>query len=148
MDSRSLDFIDEVLKSTGGEGVDVILNSLAGEAIPKALEILRPYGRFIELGKRDIMENAQIRLLPFRKAISFASLDLTWLPAMRPGLMNRMLRELGELIAEGVLKPLPTRFFPISEPGKAFAFMSQGTHIGKVTFLVKGQEVLIEERPN
>jgi len=148
MDSRSLDFVEEVLKSTGGEGVDVILNSLAGEAIPKGLEILRPYGRFIELGKRDIMENAQIGLLPFSKAITLASLDLTWLPAARPGLMNSMLREVGGLINEGVLKPLPTRFFPISEPGKAFSFMSQGTHIGKVVFLVKGQEVMIDERLN
>jgi epothilone synthetase B len=145
MDSRSLDFVDEVLKSTVGEGVDVILNSLAGEAILKGLEILRPYGRFIELGKRDIMENAQIGLLPFSKAITLASLDLTWLPAMRPGLMNGMLREVGLLINERVFKPLPTRFFPISEPAKAFTFMSQGTHIGKVVFLVKGQEVLLDE---
>jgi NADPH:quinone reductase-like Zn-dependent oxidoreductase len=59
--------------------------------------------------------------------------------------MNSMLREVGMLINERVFKPLPTRFFPISEPAKAFTFMSQGTHIGKVVFLVKGQEVLLDE---
>src|SRR5204862_5779723 len=60
MDSRSLSWVDDVLAATNGEGVDVILNSLAGEAIPKGLEILRPFGRFCEIGKRDIYANAPI----------------------------------------------------------------------------------------
>lgn len=148
MDSRSLEFIDDVLKSTDGEGVDVILNSLAGEAIPKGLGILRPYGRFIEIGKRDIMENAQIGLLPFSKGISLTAVDLSWLQSMRPGLLNSMLREIASLFADETFKPLPARFFSISEPAKAFSFMSRGTHIGKVVFLVQGQEVLVEERLN
>jgi acyl transferase domain-containing protein/NADPH:quinone reductase-like Zn-dependent oxidoreductase len=67
--SRTLDFADDVMRATGGEGVDVVLNSLAGEAVTKNLEILRPFGRFLELGKRDFYENSRIGLRPFRHNI-------------------------------------------------------------------------------
>ena len=146
MDSRSMDFAEEIVKLTGGEGVDVVLNSLAGEAIAKGLEILRPYGRFIELGKRDIMENRQIGLLPFSKSISFTSVDFSWLSSLRPGFLQSMFHQIMELYDKGVFKPLPAQFFPISEAAKAFSFMARGTHIGKIVFLVKGQDTLVEER--
>ena len=53
MDSRSLSFVDEVRDRTRGEGVDVVLNALAGDFIPASLGLLRPFGRFLEIGKRD-----------------------------------------------------------------------------------------------
>ena len=76
MDSRSLAFADEVLKLTEGEGVDLVLNSLAGEAIDKSLSILRPFGRFIEIGKTDIYKNRKIGMRPLRKNISVFVVDL------------------------------------------------------------------------
>ncbi len=66
MDSRSLDFADQIMASTNGRGVDLVLNSLTGEALTKGLEILAPYGRFLEIGKRDIYQNTRIGLLPFQ----------------------------------------------------------------------------------
>src|SRR5690606_24657404 len=47
--SRSLDFAEQILADTGREGVDVVLNSLPGEAITKSLGILRAHGRFLEI---------------------------------------------------------------------------------------------------
>ena len=76
MDSRSLAFADEVLALTEGEGVDLVLNSLAGDAIDKGLSILRPYGRFIEIGKTDIYKNRKIGMRPLRKNISMFVVDL------------------------------------------------------------------------
>ena len=76
MDSRSLAFADEVLKLTDGEGVDLVLNSLSGEAIDKSLSILRPVGRFIEIGKTDIYKNRKIGMRPLRKNISMFVVDL------------------------------------------------------------------------
>ena len=67
MDSRSLDFADEVLERTGGRGVDVILNSLPGEAIPRGMAALADYGRFLEIGKRDIYQNTRLGLQPFQQ---------------------------------------------------------------------------------
>jgi NADPH:quinone reductase-like Zn-dependent oxidoreductase/acyl transferase domain-containing protein len=52
--SRSTAFADEILADTNREGVDVVLNSLPGEAISKSLSILRAYGRVLEIGKKDI----------------------------------------------------------------------------------------------
>lgn len=72
MDSRSLEFADEVMRHTNGEGVDIVLNSLAGEAIAKGISALRHYGRFLEIGKRDIYQNGQLGLLPFRNNLSFS----------------------------------------------------------------------------
>ena len=66
MDSRSLDFADEILEITSGYGVDVVLNSLPGEAITKSISILAAYGRFLEIGKTDIYQNRRIGLLPFQ----------------------------------------------------------------------------------
>ena len=69
--SRSLSFADEILAQTDGKGVDVVLNSLAGEAINLNLRVLKPFGRFLELGKRDFYENTKIGLRPFRNNISY-----------------------------------------------------------------------------
>src|SRR5207249_7340117 len=60
IDSRRGDFAESVLKITGGKGVDVVLNALAGEAIPMGLSCLAEFGRFIEIGKRDIYQNSRI----------------------------------------------------------------------------------------
>src|SRR5690606_26910039 len=74
-DSRSLSFAQDVLDATGGEGVDVVLNSLAGEAMRRSLDVLRPFGRFLELGKRDFFENTPIGLRPFKSNISYFGID-------------------------------------------------------------------------
>src|SRR6185436_14650032 len=65
MDSRALSFGDEARERTGGRGVDIVLNSLSGSAIAQGVRCLAPYGRFIELGKRDIIDNARLGLAPF-----------------------------------------------------------------------------------
>ena len=67
-----------------GEGVDVVLNSLAGEAVSKNLEILRPFGRLLELGKRDFYENNRIGLRPFRHNIRYFAVDADQIMALRP----------------------------------------------------------------
>ena len=67
MNSRTLDFAQEVMQRTAGEGVDVVLNSLGGEFINAGLAVLRRYGRFLELGKRDIFQNHPDRPPAFRE---------------------------------------------------------------------------------
>ena len=71
IDSRRADFAEAVMELTGGKGVDVVLNSLAAEAIPMGLSCLAQFGRFIEIGKRDIYQNSRIPLWPMRKNASF-----------------------------------------------------------------------------
>ena len=132
MDSRSLDFADEVLQRTGGRGVDVILNSLPGEAIPRGIASLADYGRFLEIGKRDIYQNARLGLLPFHKNLSFFAIDLDRVIRERPALLGSMLRDVVRRVSGGQLTPLPHRAWPIADGVDAFRFMQHGRHIGKV----------------
>ncbi|GGX54226.1 type I polyketide synthase [Streptomyces noursei] len=131
LDSRSLEFADQVREITHGRGVDVVLNSLAGEAITRSLELLRPGGRFLELGKRDIYENKPLLLRPFGNNIAFFGVDLTkvlnspaHLESLRQDMTSATLRE--------AWRPLPHSVFPTARVADAFALLQHSRHIGKV----------------
>ena len=144
MDSRSLAFADEVRQATGGEGVDVVLNSLAGEAIARSLAVLRPFGRFLEIGKRDIYRNAPLPLAPFQKSLSYFAIDLDRMIRERPAYVGALLREVVDIVEQGTLSPLPLRAFPVGEVADAFRHMAQAHHIGKVVVRVHGEDPQIE----
>ena len=131
-DSRSLAFADDILADTDGRGVDVVLNSLAGEAINRNLRILKPFGRFIELGKRDFYENTKIGLRPFRNNISYFGVDADQLMSERPALTRRLFGEMMRLFEEGVLHPLPYHAFEAEDIVDAFRYMQQARQIGKI----------------
>jgi NADPH:quinone reductase-like Zn-dependent oxidoreductase/acyl carrier protein len=138
VDSRTLAFADDIRAITGGEGVDVVLNSLAGEAIRKGLSILRPYGRFVELGKRDFYADSKLGLSPFRNNIQFFGVDIDRLLADRPALARQLFEELASLLDRGVFHPLPHRVYPIARAGEAFRSMQQSRHIGKIVVTISG----------
>jgi NADPH:quinone reductase-like Zn-dependent oxidoreductase/aryl carrier-like protein len=144
-DSRSLEFADEVLDVTDGRGVDIVLNSLAGEGIRKGMNVLAPYGRFLEIGKRDIYANSKIGMRPFRKNLAFMAIDLDAAMRERPELQAELFRELMQMIEKGELGPLPFRVFPASNVAGAFRYMAQAKHIGKV--LVSFQEPEVPVAP-
>ncbi|MFI6457482.1 SDR family NAD(P)-dependent oxidoreductase [Streptosporangium amethystogenes] len=131
-DSRSLDFADQVLEVTGGAGVDMVVNCLAGQAVDEGLRILAPFGRFVELGKRDIAENRPLPLAPFAKSLSFHAVEAFSLAGRRPALVGAMLREVVDAVAAGDLSPLPVTAFPAVEAEAAFRHMASARHIGKV----------------
>lgn len=132
LDSRSVAFADEIMQITDGQGVDVVLNSLAGEALTKSFLLLAHHGRFLELGKRDIHLNHQLSLAPFEQSITFAAIDISLLLRERPKLMMKLLREIMEQFEERKLHPLPTTLFPLAKTIDAFRFLAQAKHIGKV----------------
>jgi acyl carrier protein len=132
LDSRSLAFADEVMARTGGRGVDVVLNSLAGEAMSRSLGVLKPFGRFLELGKRDFYENTRIGLRPLRNNIAYFAIDADQLMRERPELTRRLLSELMALFKNGRLKPLAYRAFTAADAVEAFRYMQQSKQIGKV----------------
>ena len=131
-DSRSLAFADEILAQTGGKGVDVVLNSLAGEAINRNFRVLKPFGRFLELGKRDFYENTKIGLRPFRNNISYFGIDADQLMQARPDLTRSLFAEVMALFTEGVLHPLPYHVFEAEDIVDAFRYMQQARQIGKI----------------
>ena len=131
-DSRSLAYADEVLALTDGRGVDVVLNSLAGEAINRNFQVLKPFGRFLELGKRDFYQNTRIGLRPFRNNISYFGIDADQLMSERPDLTRRLFGQMMELFEQGILHPLPFREFDANHVTEAFRYMQQARQIGKI----------------
>jgi NADPH:quinone reductase-like Zn-dependent oxidoreductase/acyl carrier protein len=145
MDSRSLTFGKEVKELTNGQGVDMVLNSLTGEALQQSFAALGAYGRFLEIGKRDIYQNSRLGMEPFKQNLSFFAIDLARLAAERPAMLGAMLRELMAYFEDRVLHPLPMTVFPMSEASEAFRRMAQAKHTGKVVFsFVEQQPVLIQ----
>ncbi len=132
LNSRSLDYADRVMEITKGAGVDVILNSLAGEAILKNLNILKPFGRFLEIGKRDFYDNSRIGLRPFRNNLSYFGIDADTLLIERPALAQRLFAQVIAQFADGTLTPLPHQVIPISRAQEAFRAMQQSRHLGKL----------------
>lgn len=131
-DSRSLGFAEAILAQTDGEGVDVVLNSLSGEALRRSLRILRPFGRMVELGKRDFYEDSRIGLRPFRNNIGYFGFDADQLMAHRPQLAREVLRELMQRFEGGDLHPLPHRAFAAADIDVAFRQMQGAQQLGKI----------------
>ena len=130
-DSRSGAFAEDVRRVTG-EGVAVVLNSLSGEAMERSIGILRPFGRFVELGKRDYVANTHIGLRPFRRNLSYFGVDLDQLLIEEPATSRLLLRAVMRLFKSGDLVPLPYRVFAAAETVEAFRLMQQSGHVGKL----------------
>ncbi|MFF3396181.1 SDR family NAD(P)-dependent oxidoreductase [Streptomyces sp. NPDC002669] len=139
MDSRTLDFTEQTRQATDGQGVDVVLNSLAGPAIRAGLETLRPFGRFIELGVRDILADAPLKLAPLRHNITFSTVDLIELQQQRPELFATVFREAMDHIAAQRLKPLLCTEYPLDRAADAFHLMARAGHLGKIVLTVPDQ---------
>ncbi|MEU1284231.1 type I polyketide synthase [Kitasatospora sp. NPDC005856] len=138
LDSRSADWADRLAELTAGAGVDVVLNSLPGDAIRRGIESLAPGGRFVELGKRDIHEDLRLGLLPFARALTLTAVDFDLLTRTRPEVVGRILRETVRLVAEGSLARLPYTAHPLSGTVTAFRTMAAAEHIGKLVITVEG----------
>ncbi|WP_327226529.1 type I polyketide synthase [Streptomyces platensis] len=136
MDSRTLEFGERTREATHGEGVDVVLNSLSGAAIRTGLEALRPFGRFVELGVRDILADAPLGMLPLRHNISLSTVDLIELRRNRPDTFATVWQEVLAAFEEGRLKPLHCTEYPLSEATTAFRTMAAAEHVGKLVLTV------------
>ncbi len=132
LDSRSLDFVSGVRGLTGGAGVDLVLNSLFSEAMERSIELVKPFGRFLELGKRDYYADRKIGLRPFRRNVSYFGIDADQLLVNVPDVTRRIFTEIGQLFADEQLTPLPYRAFAYDEIGNAFRLMQNAGHIGKI----------------
>jgi epothilone polyketide synthase D len=143
MDSRSLEFTEQVLRATNGTGVDVVFNSLSGAAIEASFATLAPEGRFIEIAKRDIHANRPLGLGYFKNAISYSHLDLSGMVMRRPQQVGDLLREVVDLFARGTFRPLPVELFPISHASEAFHKMAQARHQGKLALSLVESDVNI-----
>jgi acyl transferase domain-containing protein/NADPH:quinone reductase-like Zn-dependent oxidoreductase/acyl carrier protein len=125
--SRTLEFKEHFLSATDGQGMDVILDSLAGEFVDASLDLLSEGGRFIEMGKTDIRDTEEVA--KSHPGVFYRAFDLF---EAGPERLEGMFGELLELFGSGVLEPLPVSAWDIHCAPQAFRFMSQARHTGKI----------------
>lgn len=147
MDSRSLGFVEQILDATGGEGVDIVVNSLSGEALEANLRVLASDGVLLELGKRDIYADGQLPLGHFKKRLTVTAVDIAGLKIERPAVFARLFRDVMERLNDATLPPLPTQSFPLSEARMVFRTMAAGEHIGKLV-LDTGPDIDVQIVPD
>ncbi|MBZ0294961.1 MAG: type I polyketide synthase [Anaerolineae bacterium] len=142
LNSRTLEFADEIQQLTSGEGVDIVLNSLTGDFIPRSLSVLRESGHFMEIGKAGIWDEAQMR--DSRPDAHYEIIYLGDVCASDPALIQEMLQAIVRGLEAGSLKPLPLQVFPLFDAVDAFRYMAQARHIGKIVLsqdVTRGQLV-------
>ncbi len=145
--SRSLNFARQVMDATRGQGVDAVLNSLSGEAIPAGISVLRPFGRFLELGKRDFYADSPLRLHPFSRNLSFFGIDVDQLLSCRVGPTLNLLQELMQKFEKRQFRPLPFTCYPRVRTADAFQAMQQSAHIGKLVVLMDDKKSGVRPLP-
>ncbi len=141
-DSRTTAFGQEILDATDGAGVDMALNSLTGEGfIEASLSCLAQGGRFVEMGRMDILSEEEMAAV--RPDVSYAILMIDVLKEEEPARAGDILRRVTARLAAGELKPLIHARWPVAEAGRAMKCMQGGRHIGKIVFanspLVRGR---------
>ncbi|MDX2939319.1 SDR family NAD(P)-dependent oxidoreductase [Streptomyces ipomoeae] len=130
-DSRTLAFLDHFLESTSGRGVDVVLNSLAGDFVDASLRLLPRGGHFLEMGKTDIRDAEEVAW--DHPGVVYRAFDLM---TTDPEDIRRMLAGLSTLFDSGVLRPLPLAAWDIRRAPEAFRHLSQARHLGKLALTV------------
>ncbi len=136
-DSRSATFADSIRADQKGAGVDVVLGAVSGESQRAGLSLLNAHGRYLEIGKRDIIENTGLPLHVFNKNLLFSAIDFDRLMQNRPKTAARVARDVSALFESGDLQAIPVKVFPASEVADAFRYMSQAKHTGKVVVDVR-----------
>ena len=140
------------MEATGGEGVDVVLNSLAGRHLALCLEALRPGGWHCEIGKVDIYSDNPLGLYVFRKNLRFAAIDVDRLMVDDPRLLRRLSQTCLDLLERGELPPLPITVYDYEDYAKALRLMTSGKHQGKLVLKAPPARVhprfpIVDRRP-
>jgi fatty acid synthase len=135
--SRDASFREVVLRGTGGEGVDCVLNSLSGSLLDASLQCVKAYGHFCEIGKYDLQNNTPVGLKAFEANVSYHAIDLAAM-FTHPKLSVVLQSLLSDALANGEVTPLPASVYGASEVEAALRFMSAGKHRGKVLVRMAG----------
>ncbi len=130
LDSRSASFADAIEGATGGRGVDVVLNSLSGDLIDASFRVLADGGRFVEIGKRGIKDEAWVKALGRRHA--YTIVDWSVEAKKEPALIRGLFEKLVEDLRACRIAPLPRHVFALDDASRAFRFMAQARHVGRI----------------
>ncbi|MCK8524321.1 type I polyketide synthase [Aquimarina sp. D1M17] len=141
--SRSLDFAKEILETTSGKGVDIVLSALPKETMHQSLSALAPYGTYLEIGKKDILDNAALPMSLFNKNISFSAIDVDRMTKEKPEEVSSILEDIASFIDVNEIESLPVKVFSPNTISEAFSLIDEGKNIGKVIISFTNEQVEI-----
>nr|BAP05590.1 CalB [uncultured Candidatus Entotheonella sp.] len=147
---RESDFEAELLRLTGGEGVDVVINTLSGDSIQKGLNCLRQGGRYIEIAMAALKSTRSVDISVLNRNQTFFSIDLGLLGSEQPERIRRAWEDMSHLLEQGVIRPTVSKVFPFEAFRDAYRSLDHRDNIGKVVVQlppVTGAEVISPSRP-
>ncbi|KAG4220523.1 hypothetical protein PC116_g30998, partial [Phytophthora cactorum] len=134
--SRDPSFVQAVMQATGGRGVDVVINSLVGDLMHESWRCLAEFGRFVEIGKRELLDAGKLDMRVFLRNATFTAFDLSELFYARDpfhrAIWDRLMVETLQLYRAGEIRPLPMRVFDSSRVAQAYQYFSNKDRVGKV----------------
>jgi NADPH:quinone reductase-like Zn-dependent oxidoreductase/SAM-dependent methyltransferase len=135
--SRDTSFADGIKRMTRGRGVDLVLNSLSGDGLIASWECVAPFGRFLEIGRRDVDSRGQLPMAPFVNNLSFICIDLAAVLEQRQSIGRRILQTAVSMFeAQKLHPPYPLHTYQLQDIEKAFRFLQSGKSSGKVVLEV------------
>ena len=141
--SRTASFKSGINRMTHGRGVDVIVNSLSGEALSASWECVAPFGRFMELGKADILNSGSLSMFPFARGAVFTGIDLTYLLAHAPTAIRESLYSVMALFKAGkITLPDPIQIYNASQIEDAFRYLGSGKSKGKIVIDYRDEDLV------
>ncbi|KAL8909785.1 MAG: hypothetical protein Q9171_004904 [Xanthocarpia ochracea] len=141
--SQDSSFVSQIMSLTGNQGVEVILNSLAGRLLQETWKCIAPFGRFVEIGKHDLDLNHNLEMEPFTRNVSFMSVDMIIIAEQRRDLLTKMLREIMLLWQQNKISPVaPIIALPLSDVKEALRLLQSGTVLGKICLYPSKQDVV------
>ncbi|KUL86372.1 hypothetical protein ZTR_08618 [Talaromyces verruculosus] len=134
--SRDDSFVDGIMKATGGRGINVIINSLVGDLMHASWACIAPFGRFVEIGKRELIDAGSLDMHKFLQGSTFSAFDLSeFFYAEDPHyqqVVYNYTAEIIEMYRDGKIKAAPIATFDVSQIGQAYRYFNQKDRVGKV----------------
>lgn len=145
--SRTSDFKDGILQATDNRGVDVVVNSLSGHLLQQTWDLIAENGRFIEIGKKDLLENNYLPMRYFDRNVTFSAVDLRKVATARPEAVKEWLSSIVRMVEGQKIMPIrPVTSVPISQVKTGLRKLQSGQNIGKIVVTVGPDETVMVER--
>ncbi|KAL8999566.1 MAG: hypothetical protein Q9169_001655 [Polycauliona sp. 2 TL-2023] len=145
LSSRSSEFTDVIMQATDGRGVHLIINSLSGLLLQQTWDLIAEDGTFVEIGKKDLLENNYLPMRNFDKNVTFSAVDLRKVANARPDTVKGWLSSIVRLMEDSKIKPIrPVTRVPISQVNAGLRKLQSGQNIGKIVVTIENETVLVE----
>lgn len=147
--SRDTSFVDDIMHATGGRGVDVVLNSLGGELLQQSWRCIKTFGRFVEIGKADILQKTGLTMEPFERNATFSAVDMYVVVENAQETMKQVMTDVMDLWSQypdEVHEPRPLHVYPAAKFEDAMRYLQSGKNIGK-TVIDWSQPAEVAYRP-